>query len=430
MFRHRRRWLVTGAVLLISAIAYVDRVNLSVSAPLLSKEFGVNPTMMGLLLSSFTWTYALCNVPAGMVADRVRTRVVYSGALVVWAGCSFLTALVNSVGALFGPRLLLGVGEAPFIPAAVRTMSDWLPRAERGAAGGVFISGVALGSALGPPALAVLATGYGWRSCFYVTAALSLLAGVLWYAWYRHPDDDRRLSSAERALIRGGQEPYRAGGRASWRALVGQRDIWALTGGYFCLLYVQYTFVTWVPSYLVADRHLSVLKSGLATAVPWLCAFVASVVAGPVSDVAIRRGVSPGPARKIALVGGMAAALAVLGTAFSGSATAAVVYLSISTAGIVVANGAAWATTQDLVRHLNLSGSAAGFVNGLSNVGGILGPIVTGALVFGTGTFVAPLVVAAGVALLGGLAWLLGIRARVVQPVAGLRLTPVGEVAG
>jgi MFS family permease len=212
--------------------------------------------------------------------------------------------------------------------------------------------------------------------------------------------------------------------------LVGQRDIWALTGGYFCLLYVQYTFVTWVPSYLVADRHLSVLKSGLATAVPWLCAFVASVVAGPVSDVAIRRGVSPGPARKIALVGGMAAALAVLGTAFSGSATAAVVYLSISTAGIVVANGAAWATTQDLVRHLNLSGSAAGFVNGLSNVGGILGPIVTGALVFGTGTFVAPLVVAAGVALLGGLAWLLGIRARVVQPVAGLRLTPVGEVAG
>jgi ACS family glucarate transporter-like MFS transporter len=157
---------------------------------------------------------------------------------------------------------------------------------------------------------------------------------------------------------------------------------------------------------------------------------VASVVAGPVSDVAIRRGVSPGPARKIALVGGMAAALAVLGTAFSGSATAAVVYLSISTAGIVVANGAAWATTQDLVRHLNLSGSAAGFVNGLSNVGGILGPIVTGALVFGTGTFVAPLVVAAGVALLGGLAWLLGIRARVVQPVAGLRLTPVGEVAG
>jgi len=120
----------------------------------------------------------------------VRTRVVYSGALLVWAVASFLAAAVNSIGALFGPRLLLGVGEAPFIPAAMRTLSDWLPRSERGMGASVLTSGIALGSAVGPPLLGLLVSGYGWRSCFVATGVLSLLVAVLWYVWYRHPSED------------------------------------------------------------------------------------------------------------------------------------------------------------------------------------------------------------------------------------------------
>jgi ACS family glucarate transporter-like MFS transporter len=115
-------------------------------------------------------------------------------------------------------------------------------------------------------------------------------------------------------------------------------------------------------------------------------------------------------ARKLTLVGGMLLGLAILGTAFTSSTTLAIVFLSISTSGICLANGSSWAATQDLTRHLNLSGSASGFVNGVSNIGGILGPIVTGALVYVTHSFVVPLVVAAGVALLGALTWLFGIR--------------------
>lgn len=434
MLRNRRRWVVTSLVLVISAVAYVDRVNLSVAAPVLTKEFHTNAAVMGLLLSSFTWSYALLNIPAGMLVDRIRTRFLYSGAMLLWGVASFLTVLTNSVGALFGPRLLLGVAESPFIPASVRTLSDWLPKSERGAGGGVFISGVALGSAVGPPILGWLVSGFGWRSAFIATGVLSLVFALGWFLWYRHPDDDRKLSAEERELILADQEPARPEGqpRAPWSALIRSRDIWAITGGYFCLLYIQYTFVSWLPSYLVQDRHMTVLKSGFATSVPWTCAFLVAVIFGRTSDVLMRRGWSALSARKVVLVGGMLAALAILGTAFSSSATTAIVFLTISTSGIVLANGAAWAATQDVTRRLNLPGSAAGFINGVSNVGGILGPIVTGALVYATSSFVIPLVVAAGVALTGGLIWLIGIRnipEQVAVGVAGAGVAGAG-VAG
>src|SRR4051794_29569971 len=305
MFRDRRRMLVATFVLIITAIAYIDRVNLSIAAPVLTKEFHTNAAVMGLLLSSFTWTYTLLNLPAGMLVDRVRIRVLYSVALLVWAVSSFLTTLVNSVGALFGPRLLLGIGEAPFAPAAIRTLADWLPRSDRATGSSMFISGVALGSAVGPPGLAFLVATYSWRAAFVATGVLPLRAAVIWSAWSRPPLDDRRLPAEERELILRDQEPPQQEGRAPWSAIVRHRDIWAITAGYFCLLYILYTFITWLPSYLVEDRHLTVLGSGFATSIPWAVAFVCGIVGGRISDAALRRGVSTLNARKIVLVGGM-----------------------------------------------------------------------------------------------------------------------------
>lgn len=410
MLKGRRRWLVATFVLIITAVAYIDRVNLSLAAPILTKEFHTNAAVMGLLLSSFTWTYTLFNLPAGMLVDRLQVRVLYSLALLVWAVSSFLTTLVRSAGALFGPRLLLGLGEAPFAPAAIRTLADWLPKSERATGSSMFISGVALGSAIGPPGLAYLISGFGWQAAFIATGVLSVLIAVIWYAWYRNPLDDSKLSERERRLILDDQEPAKQDGRAPWSEIVRHRDIWAITVGYFCLLYILYTFITWLPSYLVQDRHMTVLTSGFATSIPWAVAFVCGILGGRLSDFALRRGVSTFNARKIVLVGGMIAALAIIGTALASSSTVAITCLAISTAGIITANGAVWAATQDIMRALNLTGSATGFVNALGNVGGILGPIVTGAVAYATGSFLAPLALAAGLALAGALAWGFGMR--------------------
>jgi Major Facilitator Superfamily len=159
------------------------------------------------------------------------------------------------------------------------------------------------------------------------------------------PSEDRRLSAEERELIVSGQEPYQQQEHAPWRTIARHRDVWAISAGYFCLLYILYTFVTWVPSYLVQDRHMTILRSGLATSIPWICAFAVAVLAGPTSDIALRRGVSVLNTRKIVLTTGMVAALAILGTAFSSSATVAIICLSISISGIIFADGAALAAT-------------------------------------------------------------------------------------
>jgi nitrate/nitrite transporter NarK len=153
--------------------------------------------------------------------------------------------------------------------------------------------------------------------------------------------------------------------------------------------------------------------------VPWICAFAVGILAGRTSDIALRRGMSALNSRKVVLVTGMVAALAILGTAFATSATVAIICLAISTSGIIFANGAVWAATQDVTRSLNLSGSATGFINAMGNVGGILGPIVTGALAYATSSFVVPLVVAAALALIGALTWLFGMRARPETVVPG-----------
>ncbi|NMO88282.1 MFS transporter [Actinomycetospora sp. TBRC 11914] len=386
-----RRWVVATGVLIITAVAYVDRVNLSVAEPVLAREFHASTAVLGVILSSFTWTYTACAIPAGLLVDRVRTRVVFPAILGLWAVASFLTAGVRTVGGLIAPRLLLGVSESPFAPASIRTLNTWLPQRERGLGSSMFISGVALGSAVGPPGLAWLVAHHGWQSCFVATGILSAVIAVVWAVAYREPRpaEDHSPAPEERPTA------------LPWRALLGSRNLWFLIGGYFCLLYILYTFVSWVPGYLVADRGFTLLGSGVSTSIPWAVAFVAGLFGGRLSDAALRRGRAPLAARKVVLVGGMVVALAIVGAALIDSAAAAIVFLAISTSGIIVANGAVWAATQDVVHDLGMTGSASGFVNFWGNVGGILGPIVTGVLATTTGTFVAPLVVAGALALVG-----------------------------
>lgn len=268
----RRRWgigLLLGAGVLVN---YFDRINLSVAGPELTREFGLTPTDLGLLFSGYAWTYAVLQIPTGMLLDRFGVRLVGRIATLLWAVASALTAIAPGFGAIFASRLLLGVAEAPTFPANAKATGLWFPRAERALATAIFDAAAKFSNVIGVPAVALAVAFYGWRWGFAITAGLSLLYAALYYVRYHDPSADPKLTASEHAYIKaGGATPggaSQAGGAGLLRYLIGRRKVWGLTIGFMAYGYSFYLFLTWLPAYLVQTMHMDILKSAGFAAIP------------------------------------------------------------------------------------------------------------------------------------------------------------------
>jgi ACS family D-galactonate transporter-like MFS transporter len=405
----RVRWKLVGFLFAVNAINYLDRSNLSMAAPTLTKNLHLNAGLMGLVLSAFSWTYAATQIPGGFLVGRVRARLMYFCSVLWWAVASALTALVNSFAALLGVRMLLGIGESPAMPLSVSLTAQWLPVSERGRASAWFTAGVPFGTAVAPPVVAYLLTRFGWQAAFLASAGLSVVWCVVWVLWYRDPDRNPRMSQAEREYIRAGQVEQEREVPTRWRELLRTRNVWGLVLGYFSLLYVLFMFMTWLPSYLVTDRHMTVLKTGFNAAVPWICGTLACLLGGYLSDLLVRKGFRPLIARKSLVVIGLLVATVVIPAMFVSSLVLAVALLSASVSGIMFANGVAWAACED-ASPAGKTASIAGMVNFSGNIGGLLAPLITGWLEYLTGSFAAPLVFGGVLALCGAIVYAVLLR--------------------
>jgi ACS family D-galactonate transporter-like MFS transporter len=165
---------------IITAINYMDRANISIAAPLIKSAFNLNPIMLGLIFSAFSWVYTAIQIPAGWFLDRFGSRTTFATSLVSWSAFTFVQAFAPSFGFLFGCRLLVGLFEAPVIPANSRVVSTWFPQKERAIATGGFMSGQYFGLAFTTPFLFWLETSLGWRSVFLLTGVIGLLFAVVW----------------------------------------------------------------------------------------------------------------------------------------------------------------------------------------------------------------------------------------------------------
>src|SRR6267378_745717 len=226
----KRRW---GLALLLGfgvLVNYFDRVNLSVSRDALQASFGISAVMFGYLSSAYNWTYAMLQLPSGLLLDRFGVRRVGLISTVIWSAASFAAAVSAGVGSLFGARFLLGIGEAPTFPANAKATGYWFPKEERSLATAVFDSAAKFASAIGIPALGLLLVYFGWRWSFAATGFISLLYFALFYAFYRNPSEDKLLTVAEREFIaRGGAQPEdraRAAKGAPLVYLIRQRRVW------------------------------------------------------------------------------------------------------------------------------------------------------------------------------------------------------------
>jgi MFS transporter, ACS family, D-galactonate transporter len=402
----RHRWTI-GVLLGVGIlINYFDRVNISVAGPELQKEFGLTPADLGLLFSAFFWSYAILQVPVGMVLDRFGVTNVSRIGAFLWGVASAIVPLATGFGTIFAARVLLGVAEAPAFPANSKATGYWFPRGERATATAIFDAAAKFSNVVGVPLIAFAVVFFGWRWGFGLTAILSFAYFLAYWFIYRDPSRDPKLSREERAyIVDGGGAPEGEAG-ANPFALLGyllqNRKVWGLTIGFAAYGYSFYLFLTWLPGYLVTEMHMSIIKSAGYAAIPWLFASISDlVVGGWLIDALIARGYDETVVRKSVLVGGMVLGLAVFGATTTDNPAWAIFWISIALSGLAAAAPVGW-SIPSLIAPRGGTGSIGGIMNFLNNLMGAVAPAVTGFLVGATNSFTTAFL-AAGVVLLIGI---------------------------
>jgi MFS family permease len=351
---------------------------------------------MGIVMSAFFWSYALLQLPAGMLADRFGQKIVLGMAVFWWSLATAVTGLASGFKSLVALRVMLGVGEAGSYPSNAGIATRWFPRQERATVAGIFDSGSKLGGAIALPLIAWLLAVFDWKVTFAITGALGLVWCVVWVLVFKNsPADHRRVSASELAYIRADEEAPRQNGAAladvPWYRLFAHRNIWAMCIGFFMINYNSYFFITWLPTYLVKERGMSMMEMGFMASLPLILSMVVEIFAGWASDRVYASGrLSLTATRKLFLIIGLLMASSIGFAAFAASPLVAVALLCVAKSGTTVAASQVWALPGDVAPR-NMVSRVAGIQNTVSNMGGVVGPVVTGAIVGSTGSFVAAL---------------------------------------
>lgn len=409
-----RRWRIAFLLAFGVLVNFFDRINLSVSRDALHVSFGLSLVAFGYLSSAFSWTYALMQMPAGVLLDRWGVRRVGRVSAFLWSVASFAAAIAPGINWFFVARLLLGVSESPTFPANAKALGYWFTRDERGLATAITDAAAKLATAIGVPFIGVLLFYFGWRWSFAVTGFISFLYFLLFYLVYRNPGEDPELSCEEREFIlRGGaqlEDQAKARSGASLGYLLRQRKVYGLALGWGAYNYTFFLLLAWLPSYLSITLHVDLLHSVFYTGAPWLFAAITDLlIGGWLVDDLIQRGWDANRVRQTVLVVGMMFGLCIFGAASAHRAAVALVWISFALGGLAAAAPVAW-TVPSLIAPRESVGTLASAVNFCGQVAAICAPIVTGYIVAGTHSFATAFATATIILLLGivGYIFLLG----------------------
>ena len=436
----RVRWVLVFWLFVLSGISYLDRVNISIAGSSLAEEYHLSQVRLGWVFTAFLLGYALFQTPGGWLVDRFGPRRVLTVGVVWWGIFTALTASLptkvwGAVVFFILVRFLLGAGEAIIYPSSNQFVSQWVPSQERGKANGLIFAGVGAGAGIAPVVVSYLMIHYGWRSSFWVSAFVGLLAGIVWYLIARDkPERHPSVNASELSLIqnnRGPATPARSSAEnfavksevssapiVSWRSILTSKSILAVTASYFCFGYVAWIFFSWFYIYLARVRGMDLKASALYSTLPPLAMVACSLSGGAINDALSRAyGKRVGRCGVAFLALLLAAAFLVLGSRATSASVASIV-LSGGAGALYLSQSSYWSITADI------AGDSAGSASGFMNMGGQFGGALTASLTpviaqqYGwTSSFL----VAALLSVAGAIAWLL------VDP--GCRLIPTAKVA-
>ncbi len=400
----RGRYGALAFTLVLTAIAYLDRVCISTAAPSIKADLHLTDGQMGYVFSAFTFAYALMEVPTGWMADRFGARLMLTRVVIWWSAMTALTGLAGGFVSLFVIRLLFGVGEAGAFPAIARVFAHWLPADARGRAFGLAVMTGALGGALTQPLVVAMLGVTTWRVAFPIFGGVGLVWAVAWFWWFRDdPHLHKGVNVAELAVI-GTGGPASSQPPAPWARLLRSGSLLALCVMYFGAIYGWYFYLTWLPTYLLQARGFNLKAVGWLAAMPLVGIAIGVLAGGLLSDVLCRRwGVRAGR-RTPGLVGFPLAALAVIGALRTPDPMSAALLLAVAAGLAALGVSPAWAAC------LDIGGGHAGLVTGamntFGNLGGAVSPVVVGLSLDRWHSYDAPLVSVAIFYLVAAIAWL------------------------
>jgi len=413
MNRSRVRVVLTIGIFLLAAISYLDRTNISIAGVLLMPEFGLNNQELGYIISAFLAGYGLFQIPGGWLAKRFGPRKVLTGGLMWWAVFTVAVTLVTpslagAFWAIIALRFLLGMGEAVMYPSSNQFTSTWIPTQERGKANGLIFAGTGTGAAITAPFITWLMVSYGWRTSFWVAAAIGLGAAVIWY-WYGRdtPEEHKSVNAGELAYIKAGL----TGGRKEaakipvpWGRILTSKDVLFNCFSYFCFCWVAFIFLTWFFIYVKNAFGLDLKKSAIYTMLPPAMMVVGSISGGAIADRICRnKSIRAGRCTFSAVTLVLTAMLLAVGSQIA-DATLAVSVLALGAGALYLSQSAYWALAADF------GGPHAGVVSGLVNTSGMLAATLTASATPWLGEhygWSSAFLVGGGFALAGAAAWLL-----------------------
>jgi MFS transporter, ACS family, D-galactonate transporter len=388
----RSEWALLLLLIASIFINYIDRGNLSIAAPVVQSELALSPAKLGSLLSSFFWTYALLQLfgVAGWLADRFPVVWVFTAGFAIWSLATVATGLVSGFAALYAARLVLGAGESLAYPCYSALFATQIPQHHRGRANALLDAGSKLGPAVGTFAGGLLLPWLGWRLFFVVLGVFSLVWIVPWLLYSRaHP-----LHASKKDPI----------GSPTLLRIVERRDAWGTFLGHFCGNYFWFFLLTWIPSYFVKERGLTISEMANVVSLALVAVALATILAGWMSDRLIAAGRSVTRVRKTVVVSGLVCSSVLLPVAFVESGRASVVLLLLSCVAFGAYTSNHWAITQTLAGPV-MAGRWTSLQNGFGNLSGIVAPLLAGSIAGSTGSSRGAFIVAGVLVLVGAICW-------------------------
>ncbi|QET05175.1 MFS transporter [Cupriavidus pauculus] len=384
------RWRIFLIMLLLTAINYIDRASLSVALPLIAPEFNLTPAIEGLMLSAFFWSYALMQIPAGMMLDRYHTRGIIATATIAWGAFQALAAASHNWIILLLTRMGLGVSESPIMPSGAKLIGSWLTPHERGRGAVLVDGGAPLGSAFGAIIIAGLISWLGsWRIAFVIAGIGTMLAGLLAWRYIRnHPSEHPDVNAAELEHIARGNatDNHAAAEKIPMRELIRDRSVLAMFAGYSCILAVFYGLLTWMPSYLHKAHGFNIAAMGGATFLIFMSGFVGELIGGYIGDKWKASGASPNLVMRTMFSGSsLVAAACILAAAYIADSAVVVALLCVALFFIRFC-GMYWSLPA-VIGGPARAGVLGGTMNFCGNMAGVVVPILIGVIVQWSGSY-------------------------------------------